>query len=155
MNLVSVEAPAARVALARKPLELLDTSFGIVAARQRLQIVPNQLIEALAEDFRLPSGTSYELLVDGEGDIHLHSIRGHWLCVNGSFLRDLFPFIGLTPDLRPGLSYTAPSGLSWVVRSASFPWLRWRALHFGVESTGGREVKIPSLTQSGTVDGDG
>jgi len=45
--------------------------------------------------------------------------------------------------LTAPLSMTPFWGWGWVVRSASFPWLRWRALHFGAESSGGREVKIP------------
>ncbi len=82
MNLVSIEAPTAGVALAGKPFEFLDAALGIVSASNRLQVVADQLIEALAESFGFLSGASYKLIIDGKGDVHLHSICGHWLCVN-------------------------------------------------------------------------
>jgi len=82
MNLVSIEAPAARMASARKPFELFNTPLGIVSAGHRLQVVANQLIEAFAQSFGLLASASDELLVDGEGEIHVHIIRGHVLCVN-------------------------------------------------------------------------
>ena len=47
MNFVSIEAPATRVAAAREFLELLDALLGVVAASQLLQVVADQLIEAL------------------------------------------------------------------------------------------------------------
>jgi len=56
--------------LAGEPLELLDAALGIVAARDGVQIVAYELIEALAEGLCLPSGASYELLVNGERDVH-------------------------------------------------------------------------------------
>ncbi len=86
MNLVPIEAPAARMALTRKLLELLNAAFGIVSARNCLQIVADQLIKALAESFCLFSGASYDLIVNREGDIHLHSIRVHILCVTRRLL---------------------------------------------------------------------
>jgi hypothetical protein len=64
MNLVSIEAPAARVAMAREALEFLDASLRIVAASQLLQIVADQLIETLAESVRLLSSPSDKLLID-------------------------------------------------------------------------------------------
>jgi hypothetical protein len=64
MNLVPIEAPASRVALTRESPEFLDAALGIVSARERLQIVPNQLIQTLAEGFRFLSGAGYELLID-------------------------------------------------------------------------------------------
>ena len=70
MNLVAVEAPAARVTLTREPLELLDAALGIVPASDGLQVVANHLIEALAKGLGLPSGTSDQLVFDREGDIH-------------------------------------------------------------------------------------
>ena len=48
MNFVSIEAPSARVAAAREFLELLDALLGVVAVRQLLQVVADQLIETLA-----------------------------------------------------------------------------------------------------------
>lgn len=47
VSFVAIESPAARVALTREALELLYTSFRVVHAGHRLQVVPNQLIEAL------------------------------------------------------------------------------------------------------------
>ena len=70
MNLISIEAPAARMASSRKSFELLNAAFGIVSTRHRLQVVANELIEALPESLGLLSGTSNELLVDRESYIH-------------------------------------------------------------------------------------
>jgi len=80
MNLVAIEAPAAGVATTREALELLDAPLRIVTARQSLQVVADKLIEALAEGVRLLSGASYKLLIDGQGNIHLHSICAHVPC---------------------------------------------------------------------------
>jgi len=82
MNLVAIEAPAPRVAPTREALELFDAPLRIVTARQPLQVVADKLIEALAEGVRLLSGASYKLLIDGQGNIHLHSICAHVPCVN-------------------------------------------------------------------------
>jgi len=71
MNLVSIEPPAARVALTRELLKLLNAALGIVSAGYRLQIIADQLIETLAESLGFLSRASYELLVDREGDVHL------------------------------------------------------------------------------------
>ncbi len=70
MNLVPIETPTARMAMARKPLELLDAAFGIVAAGEGLQVFADELIKTLAESFRFFSGARDELLVDRERDIH-------------------------------------------------------------------------------------
>ena len=64
MNLVSIEAPAARMAAAGEFPEFLDAALGIVAPSQLLQVVADQLIEALAKSVCLLSGTGYKLLVD-------------------------------------------------------------------------------------------
>jgi hypothetical protein len=56
MNLVSVKEPSVGVTTAGKTLELLDASLGIVGASQFLQIVANQLIEALADSVGFLSG---------------------------------------------------------------------------------------------------
>ena len=64
MNLVSIEAPAARVAAAREALELLDAALRIVAVSQLLLGVAHQLIETLAESICLLSGTGEKLLID-------------------------------------------------------------------------------------------
>jgi hypothetical protein len=60
MDLVSIEAPAARVTRPRKPPEFLNTLFGI-GASSRL----NRLIEALAQCFRPPADTPNQLPNDG------------------------------------------------------------------------------------------
>jgi hypothetical protein len=41
------------------------------------------------------------LLVDGEGDIHFHSIRGHILCVNSRATRRIAPAGGDSCRSRP------------------------------------------------------
>ncbi len=70
MNLVSIEPPAARVALTRELLKLLNAALGIVSAGYGLQVIADQLIETLAEGLGFLSRASYELLIDREGDIH-------------------------------------------------------------------------------------
>ena len=65
MNFVSIEAPAAGVAVPGEFLEFLDALLGVVAASQLLQVVADQLIETLAQGIRLLSGTSDELFIDG------------------------------------------------------------------------------------------
>ncbi len=82
MNLVAIEAPAAGVALSGEALELLNAPLGVVSASYGLQVVADHLVEALAQSFRLLAGSGDQLLVDGEGDVHSHSIRVHMLCVN-------------------------------------------------------------------------
>jgi len=70
MNLVSIEAPTARVALTRETSELLDAALGIVSPSDGLQVIADQLIQALAQGLRFFSSPSDKLLVDGEGYIH-------------------------------------------------------------------------------------
>lgn len=70
MDLVSVEPPAPRVALAGESPEFLDALFRIVGTGQLLQIVADQLIEAFAKGFGLFSGAGDGLLVNGKGYIH-------------------------------------------------------------------------------------
>ena len=65
MNFISVEAPAARVATTGESVELLDTSLRIVAAGQLLQIVADQLVEALAQGIGLLPGPGDKLFIDG------------------------------------------------------------------------------------------
>jgi hypothetical protein len=90
MDLVSIEAPSPRVTLPGKPPKFLNTLFRIVAARQLLQVVANQLIEALRESRRQLPRTSGELLVDRVEDIHLHSICVHGLRVSSRVVTAVF-----------------------------------------------------------------
>src|SRR6266850_6391867 len=85
MDLVPIKAPATRVALPRKAAEFVNTLFWIVAARQLLQVVANQLIQAFPERLRPLASPRGELFVDREGNIHLHSICAHVLCVNSHY----------------------------------------------------------------------
>src|ERR1700722_13177547 len=39
-------------------------------------------METLAEGHCFFAGAGNELVVDGKGNVHEHSICGHWLCVN-------------------------------------------------------------------------
>jgi hypothetical protein len=64
MNLVSIEAPATRVTRAGEAIELLDASFGIVAASEFLEIVADQLIETLAQSVSFLSGAFDDLFID-------------------------------------------------------------------------------------------
>jgi len=70
MNLVSTKTPTPRVALARESPEFLDAALGIVSASHGLQVVPNQLIEALAEGLGFGAGAGDELVIDGERNVH-------------------------------------------------------------------------------------
>jgi len=70
MNLVAIEAPTARVALTGKLLKLLDAAFGVIAGGDRLQVVPDQLVEALSKGLRPFARAGYELVVNGQSDIH-------------------------------------------------------------------------------------
>jgi hypothetical protein len=65
MNLVAIEAPPAGVAPSRKLLEFRDAPLRIIAPSQPLQVVPNELIETLAQSIRLLSGAGDKLLIDG------------------------------------------------------------------------------------------
>jgi len=82
MDLVPVEAPAAGMALAGETLEFFDAALGIVSASDGLQVVADQLVEAFAKGLRLFACAGDKLFIDGEGDVHAHSIRVHVLCVN-------------------------------------------------------------------------
>ena len=95
MDLVAVKAPAAGVAFARSPLEFFDAAFGVVPSRDRLQIIADKLIETLAEGHCFLAGAGDELVVDGQGDVHEHSICGHWLCVDAG--RDPLGLPQITP----------------------------------------------------------
>jgi hypothetical protein len=52
------------------------------------------LIKTLAERLGFLSGANDKLLVDGKGDVHMHSISGHGICVNS----DSYDLIDDQPD---------------------------------------------------------
>ena len=64
MNLVTVETPATGMALAGEILELPDTMFGFVVAGQLLQVVADQLIQALTERIGFLARPGDQLLID-------------------------------------------------------------------------------------------
>src|SRR5882724_294328 len=82
VNLVAIKAPATRVALPREALEFLNTALGIVAAGQLLQVVANELVEALPQSIRFFARASDQLLVHRKSHIHVHTIRVHMYRVN-------------------------------------------------------------------------
>ena len=49
-----------------------------------LAATKSEEIPPIADCFRFFAGAGNELFVDGESHVHLHSIRGHVLCVNMS-----------------------------------------------------------------------
>ena len=65
MNFIAVEAPAFGVAKPGKAAEFFDAAFGIVATRQLLQVVSDQLIQAFSEGVRLFSCARYHVLING------------------------------------------------------------------------------------------
>jgi hypothetical protein len=85
MDLLTIKPPAPRIALARQTLKLRDAALRIIPARQLLQVVANRLIQALPHGFRLLAGTGDELLINGKGDIHYHSLRVHVFRVNNGW----------------------------------------------------------------------
>jgi len=70
MNLVAIEAPAARMAFTGKTPEFFDAALGVVSASYGLQVVADELVEAFAEGFGFLAGAGDELVVDGKGDVH-------------------------------------------------------------------------------------
>jgi hypothetical protein len=76
MERVPIEPPVAGVAafFSRELPEFGDLPLGVVAAREPLEILPNELIEGLAHRLGLPAGAPDEPLVDGQGDLHAHMI---------------------------------------------------------------------------------
>jgi len=82
MDLISIEAPAARVAAPGEALEFLDASLGIVPSSESLEVVADQLVETLSQRTGRPPGSSNCLFVDRKGDVHEHSICAQGCCVN-------------------------------------------------------------------------
>ena len=70
------------IAGSRETVELLNTALRVVAARNGLQMIADELIEALSQSLRFLTSAGYELIVDGKRDIHKHIICAHILCVN-------------------------------------------------------------------------
>src|ERR1039458_3103299 len=82
VQLVPIPLPAIGVTLAHAPLELLQVAFQLsVIPRKMLQVLANLLIDRLAGSAELFPGALDQLLVNGERDIHEHSICAHVLCV--------------------------------------------------------------------------
>ena len=79
MELVPVEPPAAGPAAGplRELPELGHVPLGVVAPGETLQILPNQLVEALPHGGGLLARPPDEPLVHGQGDVHAHILRGH------------------------------------------------------------------------------
>ena len=65
MNLVAVEAPAPGVAFARKASEFCDAALGIVYSGYGLEVVTDELVQALAQGFGLFAGAGDQLVVEG------------------------------------------------------------------------------------------
>ncbi|HEV2471012.1 MAG TPA: hypothetical protein VGS78_17610 [Candidatus Sulfotelmatobacter sp.] len=70
MDLVSIEAPPDGVAPTGESLELGNTALDVVAARNRLQIIANQLVQAFAHRVGTLSGLRQELLVNRKREVH-------------------------------------------------------------------------------------
>jgi len=64
MDLVAIEAPAARITGSRKAPEFFDTPFRIVGPSQLLKVLADQLVEALAEGLGSLSSAFDGLFVD-------------------------------------------------------------------------------------------
>jgi hypothetical protein len=76
MDFVAIETPASRVPAAGETLELLDAALRIVVG-DGLKIVPNQLVEALAECLGPLAGAFDKLLIDRKSDIHMTTVYVH------------------------------------------------------------------------------
>lgn len=70
MNLIAIKLPPARITLSGKALELLDALFGIVSARQLLQIVANQLIQTDTQGLRFFARSGDGLLIKRKSNVH-------------------------------------------------------------------------------------
>ncbi len=82
MDFVAIEPPAAGVALAGKAAKFGDALVGIVATRELLQVVADELVEAFAEGVGALAGAVDQLLIDSQSQVHEHIVRVHVLCVN-------------------------------------------------------------------------
>lgn len=58
------------IAGSRETVELLNTALGVVAAGNGLQMIADELIEALSQSLRLLTSAGHELIVDGKRDVH-------------------------------------------------------------------------------------
>ena len=65
MDFVTLETPSARVPLSRQAFQLVDTAFGIVLPSELLEVIPNELIQALSQGIRFAAGASNQLLING------------------------------------------------------------------------------------------
>src|ERR1019366_1676756 len=69
MSLVAIETVAMRVASARQALKLRDAALGVVASSQLLQVLADQLVEALAESLCALSGALESLFINRKCNI--------------------------------------------------------------------------------------
>ena len=82
MNFIAIKPPTPRMPLPGEPLKLSHTLGRIVPTSQRFQIVADYLIQTLPQRLRLLASASDGLLINGQSDIHEHSICATVLCVN-------------------------------------------------------------------------
>jgi hypothetical protein len=62
-------------------MEFFDSALHFVFANKMLEVLANLLVEALADGAELLPGAFDKLFVNGESDIHEHSICAHIYCV--------------------------------------------------------------------------
>jgi hypothetical protein len=79
----AVPFPTLGISLPSSGREFLQFALeiAIVVPRNMLQMLPDSLIDGFARGAQLLSRSLYNLLFDGEGYVHLHSIRAHIYCV--------------------------------------------------------------------------
>ena len=109
VNLIAVEAPSAGMSLAGELLEFRDAALGIVPTSDCLQVVADELVQALAERFGLFTSAGDELV---DRKAHSHSISGHGLCKALPAVPSGLgsPFVELPRTYVRGYWYIAPFG---------------------------------------------
>lgn len=85
MSLVPVETPALGMALAGKARKFRDALFRSIALNQLFEIVPQKLIQTLAQGFGFAASALDQTIIYRKRDIHIHIIRVHMLCVKVTF----------------------------------------------------------------------
>lgn len=74
-----------RIALAGKSVEFFDSALHVIIPGNVLEVVANLLVQAFSHGAELLPGALGYLLINGESDVHEHSIRAHILCVKYCF----------------------------------------------------------------------